>query len=69
MLARANLKANRTSLKGKRGIGLEKSLLIFDKIRNEVGVPVLTDVHTADQCSVLAAAINKYVCLHKNAGI
>ena len=41
-------KANRTSLKGKRGIGLEKSLPIFDKIRNEVGIPVLTDVHTAE---------------------
>ena len=47
-------KANRTSLNGKRGIGLEKSLAIFDKIRKEVGVPVLTDVHIADQCSVLA---------------
>ena len=38
-------KANRTSLKGKRGMGLEKSLPIFDKIRKEVGVPVLTDIH------------------------
>ena len=47
-------KANRTSLKGKRGIGLEKSLPIFDKIRNEVGVPVLTDVHTVDQCAIIA---------------
>ena len=47
-------KANRTSLKGKRGMGLEKSLPIFDKIRKEVGVPVLTDVHTAEQCSMLA---------------
>ena len=47
-------KANRTSLKGKRGIGLEKSLSIFDKIRKEVGVPVLTDVHTAEQCSLVA---------------
>ena len=47
-------KANRTSLKGKRGMGLEKSLSIFDKIRKEVGVPVLTDVHTAEQCSILA---------------
>jgi 2-dehydro-3-deoxyphosphooctonate aldolase (KDO 8-P synthase) len=51
-------KANRTSIKGKRGIGLEKSLSIFDKIRNEVGVPVLTDVHTAEQCSVLAPHID-----------
>jgi len=47
-------KANRTSLKGKRGIGLEKSLSIFDKIRKEVGVPILTDIHTAEQCSVIA---------------
>ena len=46
-------KANRTSLKGKRGMGLEKSLPIFDKIRTEVGLPVLTDVHTAEQCAVL----------------
>jgi 2-dehydro-3-deoxyphosphooctonate aldolase (KDO 8-P synthase) len=47
-------KANRTSLKGKRGIGLEKSLPIFDKIRKKVGLPVLTDVHTAEQCSIVA---------------
>ena len=47
-------KANRTSLKGKRGMGLEKSLPIFDKIRKEVGLPVLTDVHTAEQCSLVA---------------
>ena len=47
-------KANRTSLKSKRGIGLDKSLPIFDKIRKKVGVPVLTDVHTAEQCSIIA---------------
>ena len=47
-------KANRTSLKGKRGMGLEKSLPIFDKIRKEVGIPVLTDVHTAEQCSIVS---------------
>jgi len=51
-------KANRTSLKGKRGIGLEKSLSIFDKIREEVGVPVLTDVHTAEQCSLIAKHVD-----------
>ena len=45
-------KANRTSLKSKRGAGLEKSLPIFDKIKKEVGLPILTDVHTAEQCSV-----------------
>ena len=47
-------KANRTSINGKRGIGLEKSLPIFEKIRKEVGVPVLTDVHTAEQCSIVS---------------
>ena len=47
-------KANRTSLKGKRGLGLNKSLQIFDKLRKEVDVPVLTDVHTAEQCSIVA---------------
>ena len=46
-------KANRTSLKGKRGAGLENSLPVFDKIRKEVGVPVLTDIHTAEQCSIV----------------
>ena len=51
-------KANRTSLKGKRGLGLEKSLPIFDKIRKEIGIPVLTDVHTAEQCSIVANHID-----------
>ena len=47
-------KANRTSLGGKRGMGLEKSLPIFDKIRREIGIPVLTDVHTPEQCSMVS---------------
>ncbi len=47
-------KANRTSIKGKRGLGLSKSIPIFDKIRKEVGVPILTDIHTAEQCSIVA---------------
>ena len=51
-------KANRTSLKGKRGMGLEKSLPIFDKIRKEVGLPVLTDVHSAEQCSLVAKHVD-----------
>jgi len=51
-------KANRTSLKGERGIGLEKSLSIFDRIRNEVGIPVLTDVHTIEQCSAVAPHVD-----------
>ena len=51
-------KANRTSLKGKRGTGLEKSLPVFDKIRKEVGVPILTDVHTADQCAIISKHVD-----------
>ena len=47
-------KANRTSLKGKRGTGLEKSLPIFDKIRKDLKIPVLTDVHAIDQCKIVA---------------
>ena len=47
-------KANRTSLKGKHGLGLEKSLPIFDKIKKEVDVPVLTDVHSVEQCSIVS---------------
>ena len=51
-------KANRTSLKGKRGAGLEKSLPVFDKIRKELGIPVLTDVHTAEQCEIVSKHVD-----------
>ena len=47
-------KANRTSLRGKRGIGLEQSLPIFDKIRKEINIPILTDVHNIEQCSIVS---------------
>ncbi len=39
-------------------MGLEKSLPIFDKIREEVGVPVLTDIHTTEQCSKVAKHVD-----------
>jgi len=51
-------KANRTSLSGKRGLGLEKSLEVFHEIRQKVGCPVLTDVHTEDQCIKVADVID-----------
>ncbi len=51
-------KANRTSLKGKRGIGLEQSLPIFDKIKKELNVPILTDVHNIEQCSIVAEHVD-----------
>ena len=47
-------KANRTSLKGQRGAGLEQSLPIFDKIKKDLDVPILTDIHNAEQCSIVA---------------
>ena len=47
-------KANRTSLKGKRGAGLDSSLPVFDKIRKDLRVPVLTDVHNIEQCSIVS---------------
>ena len=47
-------KANRTSLKGKRGAGLDTSLPVFDKIKKELSVPILTDIHNIEQCSIVA---------------
>jgi len=51
-------KANRTSIKGKRGAGLDKSLPIFDKIKKELNVSILTDIHNIDQCSVVAKHVD-----------
>ena len=51
-------KANRTSLKGKRGVGLEDSLPIFAEIRDQIGLPVLTDVHENDHCARVANAVD-----------
>jgi len=51
-------KANRTSLKSKRGVGIEKSLPVFDKIRKEVGIPVLTDIHNVEQCAIVSKHVD-----------
>jgi len=51
-------KANRTSLNGKRGTGLENSLPIFDKIRKDLEIPVLTDIHAIDQCKIVAEHVD-----------
>ena len=51
-------KANRTSLKGKRGVGLEDSLPIFDKIRKNLNIPVLTDIHTIEQCEIVSKHVD-----------
>jgi 2-dehydro-3-deoxyphosphooctonate aldolase (KDO 8-P synthase) len=51
-------KANRTSAKSNRGIGLEEALPIFAEIRSSLDVPVLTDVHESAQCARVAEAVD-----------
>ena len=51
-------KANRTSLAGKRGVGLAKGLEILASVRDEVGCPVLTDVHEPGQCAEVAKHVD-----------
>ena len=51
-------KANRTSVAGKRGAGLEKSLPVFDKIKKDLKIPVLTDVHSEEQCSLVSKHVD-----------
>ncbi|MGI9368926.1 MAG: 3-deoxy-8-phosphooctulonate synthase [Ruegeria sp.] len=51
-------KANRTSLGGRRGMGIDAGLKVLDDIRKSMGVPVLTDVHTEAQCAIAAQAVD-----------
>jgi 2-dehydro-3-deoxyphosphooctonate aldolase (KDO 8-P synthase) len=51
-------KANRSSLSGKRGIGMERGLQILADVRDKFGCPVLTDVHQPDDCSPVAEAVD-----------
>ncbi len=51
-------KANRTSLTGARGLGLDEALPIFAEIRSSLGLPVLTDVHESQQCERVAQAVD-----------
>ncbi|MCA8868300.1 MAG: 3-deoxy-8-phosphooctulonate synthase [Rhodobacteraceae bacterium] len=51
-------KANRTSLAGQRGLGMVEGLKVLEGIRKTIGVPVLTDVHTADQCAEVASVVD-----------
>jgi 2-dehydro-3-deoxyphosphooctonate aldolase (KDO 8-P synthase) len=51
-------KANRTSTKSARGLGLNEALSIFAEIKEKIGVPVTTDVHEADQCAPVAEAVD-----------
>ncbi|RVD55329.1 3-deoxy-8-phosphooctulonate synthase [Mesorhizobium sp. M2D.F.Ca.ET.185.01.1.1] len=51
-------KANRTSLSATRGAGLDAAMPIFDDLRKEFGLPVLTDVHTEEQCAIVAPHVD-----------
>ncbi|MCT6824283.1 3-deoxy-8-phosphooctulonate synthase [Bartonella apis] len=51
-------KANRTSLNSKRGIGLEKAMDVFDDLKREFHIPVLTDIHTEEQCAIVAPHVD-----------
>jgi 2-dehydro-3-deoxyphosphooctonate aldolase (KDO 8-P synthase) len=51
-------KANRTSLKSGRGVGLEQGLAMLAEIREHFGVPVLTDVHTEQHCAAAGAVVD-----------
>lgn len=51
-------KANRSSIGGKRGIGLTKSFEVFAEVKKQFGLPVLTDIHNAEQCEILAKHVD-----------
>ncbi|MCB5198766.1 3-deoxy-8-phosphooctulonate synthase [Loktanella sp. TSTF-M6] len=51
-------KANRTSLSGKRGLGLDEGLSVLQKVKDTIGCPVLTDIHGADQCATVAQVVD-----------
>ncbi len=51
-------KANRTSLAGQRGMGLETALPVFAEIRDQFDLPVLTDVHSPEQCAAVADVVD-----------
>jgi 2-dehydro-3-deoxyphosphooctonate aldolase (KDO 8-P synthase) len=51
-------KANRTSLSGKRGIGLENAMEVFADLKKEFGFPVLTDIHTEEQCAIVSEVVD-----------
>ena len=51
-------KANRTSARSNRGVGLDRALPIFAEVRQTLGVPILTDVHEAQQCPRVAEVVD-----------
>lgn len=51
-------KANRTSLGGKRGVGIDEGLAMLAEVKARIGCPVLTDIHGPEQCAVAAEAVD-----------
>jgi 2-dehydro-3-deoxyphosphooctonate aldolase (KDO 8-P synthase) len=51
-------KANRTSINSARGVGIEDALPVFEEVKKQFGVPVITDVHTAEQCAQVATVMD-----------
>ena len=51
-------KANRTSISGKRGIGMKAAIPVFEEIKETFNIPVITDVHQPEQCEVLAKVVD-----------
>ncbi len=51
-------KANRTSLTGRRGIGLDAAIPVFQEIRDKLGLPTVTDIHDVDQCAAVAPVVD-----------
>lgn len=51
-------KANRTSFKSNRGLGLEAALPVFEDIKNKLGCPIITDVHLPEQCDEVAKVVD-----------
>jgi 2-dehydro-3-deoxyphosphooctonate aldolase (KDO 8-P synthase) len=51
-------KSNRTSIRGKRGVGMDEGLKILEQVRLKLDVPILTDVHLPDQCQIVASIVD-----------
>ena len=51
-------KANRTSHLSKRGVGIEEGLKIFQKLKETLNIPILTDIHTPEQCALVAKEVD-----------
>jgi len=51
-------KANRTSVGGARGLGIDKGLKLFEEVKKTFNVPVITDIHDKDQCAMVAEVVD-----------